>query len=211
MKREYSPLSTAVLLVLICVVLRLIGSHFAEVMPNVSPMMALAFVGAMYLPRRWGWLLGPAALLLTDVAFLEINYQTDGSGRLFSAWTVIGFLFGAGLYAGASGFGLWLARRKSLGRVLGGSVICSLVFYVATNTYSWFYDSLIVHFPGGYAATVAGWWQANTTGLPGYDPAWLFLRNGTAGDLFFALALVLVFDRALLPGHAAAKAAPRLA
>jgi hypothetical protein len=211
MKREFSPVQTAVVLLFVCVILRLVGNHFAEALPNVSPLMALAYVGAMYFPRRWGWLVGPAALLLTDAAFLEINYKTDGSGQLFSAWTVIAFLFSAALYAAASVFGMWIARRKSLVKILGGSVVCSVVFYVAANTYSWCYDSFVVHLSGGYAPTLAGWWQSNTTGLPGYDPAWLFLRNGAAGDLFFALVLLLVLDRALLFGHSTAKAAPRMA
>jgi hypothetical protein len=211
MNRDFSPLSLAVTLLFVCVVLRLIGNHFAEAMPNVSPLMALAYVGAMYLPRKWGWLLGPVALLLTDLAFLQINYKTDGSGVLFSSWTVFAFLLGAGLYAAASLFGLFVARRKSLVKILGGSVVCSLVFYVAMNTYSWFFDSFIVHLSGGYAPTLAGWVQANTTGVPGYDPTWMFLRNGMAGDLFFALVLLLVLDRALLFGHSTAKAAPRMA
>ena len=157
MKREFSPVHTAVVLLFVCVILRLVGNHFAEVLPNVSPLMALAYVGAMYLPRKWGWLLGPVALLLTDLAFLEINYKTDGSGQWFSAWTVIAFLFFAAIYAGASVFGLWIARGRSLVKILSGSLVCSLVFYVATNTYSWFYDSFVVHLSGGYAPTAAGW------------------------------------------------------
>ena len=60
-------------------------------------------------------------------------------------------------------------------------------------------------------STLAGWLQSNTTGLPGYEPSWLFLRNGIAGDLFFGLVLLLVLDRALIFGHAADKAAPRMA
>jgi hypothetical protein len=171
--------------------------------------MALAYVGAMYLPRRWGWLLGPIALLLTDVAFLGIDYQTDGTGVMFSRWTLMNFVFVVALYALASVFGLWIARRKSLARILGGSVVCSVVFYIATNTYAWFFDSFIVRLPGGYAPTLAGWWQSNTTGVPGYDPSWLFLRNAMAGDLFFALVLLLVLDRAWLFGLVPAKAAPR--
>jgi hypothetical protein len=210
MKREFPPLYTALLLVLGCVVLRLIDNAYPEMLPGVSPMMALAYVGAMYLPRKWGWLAATVALLLTQAAFLEINYKSDGSGVLFSAWTVIGFLFGAAIFAAASAFGVWIARRKSLAKILGGSVVCSLVFYVATNTYSWFYDN-IVHLPGGYAMTWAGWVQANTTGIPGYDPAWHFLRNGMAGDLFFAIVLLLVLDRAFLFQSISAKAAPRMA
>jgi len=211
MKRDFCPWQTVLVLLLVTVVLRLVGNHFVEALPNVSPLMALAFVGAMYFPRRWGWLVGPAALLLTDLAFLGINQKTDGSGQLFTAWTVVAFGFVAVLYAAASGFGIWIAQRKSLAKILSGSVICSLVFYVATNTYAWFYDGFIVHLPGGYAPTLQGWWQSNTTGVPGYDPSWMFLRNAAAGDLFFALVLLLVLDRALLFGHSGEKATPRMA
>ncbi len=211
MKPDFSPWHTALILVLVSVALRLVGSHFVEALPDVSPLMALAFVGAMYFPRRWGWLLGPVALLLTDAAFLGINQKTDGSGQLFSLWTLAGFAFVAGIYVAASAFGIWIARRKSLGKILGGSMVCSLVFYVATNTYAWFYDNFIVHLPGGYAPTWAGWWQSNTTGVPGYDPSWMFLRNGIAGDLLFALVMLLVLDRAWLFGQSGAKAAPRMA
>ena len=211
MKREISPVQTAAVLLFVCVVLRLVGNHFAEAMPNISPLMALAYVGAMYFPRKWGWLVGPLALLLTELAFLGINKATDGTGQLFTEWTVISFLFAAALYAAASAFGIWIARGKSLPKILTGSVICSVAFYVATNTYSWFFDSFIVHLPGGYAPTLAGWWQSNTTGLPGYDPSWLFLRNAAAGDLFFTLVMLLVLDRGLLFGHSPAKPAPRMA
>jgi hypothetical protein len=212
MKRDFFPVQTAFALLVVCVLVRLIGNHFAEAMPNLSPLMALAYVGAMYFPRKWGWLLGPLALLLTDLAFLGINAKTDGSGQLFTVWTVIGFVFFAAVYTAASAFGSWIAQRKALVEILGGSVVCSVVFYVAANTYSWFYDSFIVHLPGGYAPTLGGWWQANTTGLPQYvDPAWVFLRNGIAGDLFFTLLLLLVLDRALLFGQSPAKAAPWMA
>src|ERR1700761_4929186 len=122
MKRDFCPWQTALVLLLVAVVLRLIGNHFVEALPDVSPLMGLAFVGAMYFPRKWGWLVGPTALLLTDLAFLGINQRTDGSGPLFSMWTVIAFGFAAALYAAASAFGVWIARHKSLGKILGGSV-----------------------------------------------------------------------------------------
>ena len=41
---------------------------------------------------------------------------------------------------------------------------------------------------------VAGWWQANTVGLPGWQPTWTFLRNGVLGDLAFTFALVFAFE-----------------
>jgi hypothetical protein len=153
--------------------------------PNVSPLMAVAFVGAMYLPRTWGWLVGPSTLLLTELAFLEVNYRTDGS--MLSWWTVISLF----VYAAAGGLGIWISSRKSVTKIVAGSLSCSLAFYVASNTFSWWHNS-VLNVSGGYAPTWAGWWQANTVGLAGYVPTWVFLRNAMAGDLFFAFLLLLV-------------------
>jgi len=204
MKREFSPVLLALILVAGCVTFRLLNNAFPDFVPNVSPLMAVAYVGAMYLPRRWGWLVGPATLLLTDLAFLKINALTDGTGSMFSWWTAISFV----LYAAAGGFGIWLAQRKALVKIIAGSLACSLIFYVAANTFAWWSNLAVVVTPG-YATTWSGWWQANSVGLPGFVPTWHFLRNAMAGDLFFAMALLFALDRGFLLGHAPARTAPR--
>lgn len=206
MKRELSPAYLALILILGCLILRFLNNRFPDVIPNISPLMAIAYVGAMYLPRAWGWLIGPVALVLTDLAFLRVNYLTDGSGSMFSWWTVLSVF----IYAAAGGLGILIARHKSLPKIISGSLACSLLFYVASNTFSWWHDVVIGMTPG-YPATFAGWWQANTVGLPGYTPTWVFLRNGMAGDLFFVLLLLLVLDRRFLLGQAPTKSAARTA
>jgi hypothetical protein len=206
MKRQSSPVYLALILIVSCILLRLLSNTFPEFMPDLSPLMAISFIGAMYLPRRWGWLVGPAAFALTDLAFLQVNYRTDGSGSMFSWWTIISLA----IYAAAGGLGIWIATRKSLTKIVGGSLVCSFVFYVVSNTFSWWHD-LVVMMPNSYTPTLAGWVQANTLGIVGYPPTWLFLRNGMLGDLFFAMVLVLILDRGLLLGHASVKATPRAA
>jgi len=204
MKREFSPIQLALVLVLSCVIFRLISHVFPEWIPNISPLMAIAFVGAMYLPVRWGWLVGPSTLIFTDLAFINVNRITEGT--MLSWWTVISLV----VYALAGGLGILIASRKSLPRIVGGSIACSLLFYVAANTFSW-WNTVIGKLNPGYPPTLAGWWQANTVGLAGYAPSWLFLRNGIAGDLFFVLLLLLILDRGLLFGQAPARAASRAA
>ena len=204
MKREISPLYVASMLVLVGIVLRLFGNYFPSAMPNISPLMAIAYVGAMYLPRRWGWLVGPLTMLMTDLAFLRINALTDGSGSMFSWWTLISFAF----YAAAGGLGILIARHKSLGKIIAGSLVCSFLFYIVANTFSWWSDIAAGMTPS-YAPTLAGWWQANTVGLPPWEPTWHFLRNAMAGDLFFALLLLLALDRELLLGRFATRASVR--
>src|SRR5271167_1086260 len=105
MKREFSPVNLALVLIVGCVALRLLGNAFPNFIPNVSPLMAIAYVGAMYLPRKWGWLVGPLTFQLTDLAFLGIYYRTDGSGSMFSWWTVIS----AVIYAGVGGLGILIS------------------------------------------------------------------------------------------------------
>lgn len=206
MKREFSPVYLAVVLILGCITFRLLSSLFPEVIPNISPLMAIAYVGAMYLPHRWGWLVGPATLLITDLAFFHVNVLTDGSGSMWSWWSVISF----GIYAAAGGLGILISQHKSIAKIVVGSLACSLLFYVASNTFSWWHDLALPMNPN-YAPTLAGWWQANTVGLPGFVPTWLFLRNAMAGDLFFAFLLLLALDRGLLFGQAPSRTATRTA
>jgi len=210
MKREFPPLVLALILIVVCVLFRVISSKYTDYSFNVSPLMAIAFVGAMYLPRRWGWLVAPVTLVFTELAFLRTNYLTDASGQMISWWTLGNIAFFAAVYAAASGFGYLIARYRSLPLLVAGSLLCSLVFYVASNTFSWAYD-IAIQMPNSYAPTLAGWWQANTIGVAGFPPTWLFLRNAMAGDLFFGFLLLLVLDRAFLFGQAPAKSVPRIA
>jgi len=204
MKRELSPFQLAGLLIVIGTLFSLISSRFMVLIPNISPIMAIAFVGAMYLPRRWGWLIGPAILLIINLAYLSTNYRADGS--MFS-WSL---LLTLAVYALAGGLGILIARRKSLLKIIAGSLACSLLFYVVSNTFSWWtYQTPL--FNGGYTPNLAGWWQANTVGIPGYPPTWLFLRNAMAGDLFFAFVLLMVLDRSVIFGRSPAKTATQAA
>ena len=198
MKREFPPVYLALFLVLGCVTFRVLASQYPHLWPNISPLMAVAFLGAMYLPRAWGWLVGPATMIFTDIAFIPLN-QRAGS-PMFSWDTVLFFCF----FAAVGAFGTLMAPRKSLVKIVGGSVLCSLLFYVIANTFAWAGGVVTASNPG-YPQTFAGWVQANTVGLPGWEPTWHFLRNGIAGDLFFVFVLLLVLDRGLILGRQAAR------
>jgi hypothetical protein len=204
MKREFSAGYLALFLIMGCIIFRLFSSRYPHLLPNISPLLALSYVGAMYLPRKWGWLVGPATLLVTDIAFVRLNQ--DAGSPMFSWWSVFSLVF----YAMAGGLGIWIAQHKTLPKIIMGSLGLSLAFYVVANTFAWAGGAATAANPG-YAMTFAGWWQANTVGLPGWEPTWHFLRNGMAGDLFFVLLLLLILDRGFLLGQAPAKATARMA
>jgi hypothetical protein len=191
MTRDSSFLYRALFLVLGCIVYRLASGLHPEALPNISPMIAVALVGSMYLPRAWGWLVAPVAMLVSGLAFLTVDQRTEGVMFSWLSLAALGFYALVGLSA------FVLARNKSLLKIAGASVLCSVIFYLLANTFAWWANSTPIVSPS-YAPTLAGWWQANTVGLPGWQPTWTFLRNGVLGDLFFAGVLLAIFDRELL-------------
>jgi hypothetical protein len=191
MKRDPVSLQMALLLICGCVVLRMLGEIFPTLVPNASPLMALAFVSGIYFPRRWGWMVGAAACIVSELAMIPYSYKVIGVA--FPWWA----LASLPMYLVAAGLGVFLAPGRTLGKLIAGSVTLSVLFYLAANTFCWA-ASALAHSTPGYPATLAGWWQANTTGIPGYAPTWVFLRNGVLGDLFFLVVFLLVLDRALL-------------
>ena len=139
-------------------------------LPNFSPMAALCLCGAAFFPRRMAVALPLAALFGTDILlnsyfnFPLFTVEFVGKTIAFAAVVALG----------------WMLRKNArpgviLPAVLGGSFF----FYIATNTASWLYEP-------GYAKTAAGWFQALTTGLPGFPPTWTFYRNTLVSDLLFA-------------------------
>ena len=141
---------------------------------NFAPLAALALCGGLYLPRPWNWA-GPFVALLVSDAVLNLHYG-------LSIWTG-STLVAALAYLGIIALGGQLARRPSWGGWLAGSLLASLFFYLLTNTQAWW-------FLPGYEKSWAGWFQALTTGLPGYPPTWTFLRASAISDLIFVLVFV---------------------
>ena len=186
----------ALLLVVGCAVVRLVEGIHPEILAGATPCVAFAFVAGVYLPPRWSWMLGAAVILLSELAFLRWDFLS--TGQWFSWMILISLAF----YALMGGLGVLLPRRPSLALLFGGPVMGSILFYLGANTLSWWASAGSAVY--GYPQTLAGWVQANTTGLPGYVPTWTFLRNGLVADVFFTAVLIAIFDssRFALPGRA---------
>tara|TARA_R110002096_G_scaffold91625_24_gene207403 strand:+ start:247 stop:843 length:597 start_codon:yes stop_codon:yes gene_type:complete len=163
-------------------ILLILGAAFllvksnVDAMGNFAPVMAFAFTGAIIMPKRLRILVPLALVMLTDLLLY-------GAGAFTHGFALIKY----GLFSGAALWGASLNRQTSvvgtLGRVLG----CSIVFYLVANTAAWLGSP-------AYAKSVAGWLQANTIGVPGYPPSWLFLRNAIVSDQLFSVVLLLAFN-----------------
>ncbi|MGH7973209.1 MAG: DUF6580 family putative transport protein [Limisphaerales bacterium] len=151
---------------------------------NFSAAYALAFCAGVYFTGRWAWWLPLGTLLLTDIG-LNLYY------RFYLGWHVFEFsvlkyqLFNYISYVVL----IWLGRRfkpnSSFLGLLGGGILGALLFYLITNTASWFFN------PFGnaeYTKTLVGWLTALIKGTAGWPQTWEFFRNTLlSGGLFTGL------------------------
>jgi len=143
---------------------------FLPELPNFSPVPAMALCAAAFLP---GW--SPLLLVLGIVALSDAALAAALGFPLLTPeqmllWGALVFIFALGktLPLRAWGFPAFAMA------LIGGSV----GFYLLANSVSWSADP-------GYSKSLAGWWQAQTIGLPGFPPTWMFLRNSLISDLLF--------------------------
>lgn len=142
--------------------------------PNFSAVYAFVFCAGVYFRGAMAWWLPLGTMAATDLALNLFWYH--------AGWTALLWLLpNYAIYAAMIWLGRWLGARAGFGKLLGGSLLGAVVFYLVTNTLAWLQMA-------DYAKTLAGWIQALWTGLPGYPPTWEFFRNTLLGTgLFTAL------------------------
>ncbi len=152
---------------------------------NFSAAYALMFCAGVYFPRRLAWWLPFATMLASDL-LLNLYYHAHYDTPVFSPELI-------GNYA-AYAVLVWLGRRfgprASFLSLLGGGVLGAVLFYLITNTLSWFFNPF--HNPE-YTKTFLGWLIALTKGTTQYTfpikmETWeLFRNNMLSGGLFTGL------------------------
>lgn len=149
-------------------------TRWPELMPaNFSAVYALIFCAGVYLPRALGWGIILPTLLISDIC-LNLYYGYAP----FHLYMVPNYLS----YAIILLLGQRFSSSNSFVKLLSGSLLGAVIFYLITNTISFWNDP-------SYAKNLAGWIQALTVGVPGFPPTWMFFRNnlisaGLFGGLF---------------------------
>jgi hypothetical protein len=150
---------------------------------NFSAAYALVFCAAVYFTGRAGWWLPLVTMLVTDIG-LDIYYLHLG-WKVFDLpalrYQLINYI--------AYGMIIFLGRRfkpaSSFAGLLGGGILGALLFYLITNTSSWWFN------PFGnpeYTKSFLGWLTALTKGTQGWPQTWEFFRNTLlSGGLFTGL------------------------
>jgi hypothetical protein len=143
---------------------------FSRLIPhplNFAPITALALFSAVYMQKKYAFILPIAAMLLSDWII--------GFASVFEIVSVYGsFLLIAGL-------GLWLRGHKSALNVALSSVAGSIIFFVVTNFACWLgmTDTYTPNFSGMVAC---------------YGAALPFFRNTLAGDMLYVAVMFGVYE-----------------
>ncbi|MBC7980039.1 MAG: hypothetical protein H7Y36_05705 [Armatimonadetes bacterium] len=179
-----------VLITLLLVVFRIIGSAFPDSFPNFQPLAALFFCGACIAKdwRAWAIPLGAWLVTYPIPAMLQGNSSFLTPGIFIST----AIAFAATFFIGKS-----LSHGK-FGALLLGSLAAALAFHLITNGAAWIGSPL-------YPKNPTGLWQSLWTGPVGSPiPSWIFLRNMMAANLLFTA--VFLSARFALPKFSIASA-----
>lgn len=151
---------------------------------NFSVVYAFVFCAGVFFPRNLVWWLPLATILATDIG-LNFYYQHTGVNDVWSASNLANLAFNYAAYAALLLLGRRFKPQTSLVKLVGGGLLGAILFYVITNTASWFFN------PFGnleYTKTIAGWIIALTKGVGGFPTTLEFFRNTLlSGGLFTAL------------------------
>jgi hypothetical protein len=133
---------------------------------NFAPITATALFGAVYLPKKYAFIIPLSALLISDL-FLGF-YGLE-----------MAFVYGSFIISGL--IGLMIKSRKNIFTVIGATLTASILFYLITNFGVWLEPR------SWYTKDLAGLLQSYTAGIP-------FFRNTLMGDFFYTGVLFGTYE-----------------
>lgn len=151
---------------------------------NFSAAYALVFCAGVYFTGRMAWWLPLLTMLATDIA-LNCYYYFGLGIEVWEGRKLVYLLFNYLAYVALICLGRRFKPQSSFAALLGGGVLGALLFYLITNTASWFFNPF--NNPE-YSKTFLGWLTALTKGTVGWPQTWEFFRNTLlSGGLFTGL------------------------
>ncbi len=161
------------LMVLGAIAMRFV-SYSYPVLSNFTPVGAVALFAGTYFTDKWkAYLLPLAVLFLSNIG---LNYLYMGKFVAGSWFDLVVFAcFAFTVFIGS------LIKKMNAFKVLAGSVVSALVFWLVTDL-PWFYGNAYSHDMNGYLASL-------NAALP-------FLRNMIQGDLVYGVLLYGGFELA---------------
>ena len=159
-------------------------SRIPNLMPlNFSAAYAFAFCSGIYFSKRFAWWLPMAVLILTDLG-LNLYYWHHGV-KVWDPADLKNLAFNYLAYAVLILLGRGFKPRSPFWLLLSGGLVGATLFYLITNTASWFFNPF--HNPE-YTRNLAGWLEALTKGAAGFPSTLQFFKHTLlSGGAFTAL------------------------
>jgi len=152
---------------------------------NFSAAYAFAFCAGVYFSKKISWWLPLVVLAATDIGlnfYYQHNYPDD---NVWSASNLANLAFNYAAYAVLIFLGRRFKPQSSFVSLLGGGILGAILFYLITNTASWFFNPF---HNLEYTKTFSGWLLALTKGINGWPTTWEFFRHTLlSGGIFTAL------------------------
>lgn len=145
---------------------------------NFTPVGAIALFGAAYFTnKKWALIIPLTALWISDLLLNNIMYSSYYEGF---AWFTGGFLYIYGAFAMVVVLGYYLLKKITIGRVLGGAIGASVIFYVISNFGVWISSPM-------YPLTFEGFIACYVAAIP-------FFHYTLAGNIIYSAALFGAFE-----------------
>lgn len=161
-------------------------SRIPGVLPqNFSVVYAFAFCAGAYFSRKISWRLPLLVFLITDVGLNFYYQQKFPDDNVWSAPNLANLSFNYAAYLVLIFLGRRFNPKSSFLSLLGGGILGAVLFYLITNTASWFFNPF---HNAEYTKNLAGWLLALTKGIGGWPTTLEFFRNTLlSGGLFTGL------------------------
>jgi hypothetical protein len=162
MSKKYWP---EVLFVLI-IILAAAASRLVKHPFNFTPIIAMSIFGGCYLKKYWGLLIPLGAMLIGDyfIGFYDLPV-------MLSVYVGVAIAYFLGMGIGS--------KRKWL-KIIGFSILSSVIFFIITNLAVWFFFDW-------YSHDLKGLLSCFTLALP-------FFKNSIVGDLFYSVAFFGLYE-----------------
>lgn len=136
---------------------------------NFTPLGAIALFGAAYFPRKkWAFIIPVIALWLSDLFLNNYVYASYYEG--FTLFTS-GFLYIYGAFMLIVILGIYLLKKVTLPRVVGGALGAAIIFFIVSNFGVWIASPL-------YPLTAEGLIMCYTAAIP-------FFHYTIAGNVIY--------------------------
>jgi hypothetical protein len=139
---------------------------------NFSAAYAFAFCAGVYFRGATAWWLPLLVLVATDIG-LNFYYSSRGI-EVWDSANLTNLLYNYVAYAVLIRLGRGFKPQSSFLALLGGGMLGAILFYLITNTASWFFNPF--HNPE-YTKNLPGWLLALTKGTNGWPTTVEFFRN----------------------------------